>query len=51
VCTVAADYCRAMAVVTDYLSSRPPAEIAAVCGDNAQRFWNLAMATPIGGGL
>jgi L-fuconolactonase len=51
VCTVAADYCRAMAVVTDYLSSRPPAEIAAVCGDNAQRFWNLAMAIPIGGGL
>jgi L-fuconolactonase len=49
VCTVAADYCRAMAVVTDYLSGKPPAGIAAVCGGNAQRFWNLEVATPIGG--
>jgi L-fuconolactonase len=49
VCTVAAGYCRAMAVVTDYLSGKPPAGIAAVCGGNAQRFWNLEVATPIGG--
>jgi L-fuconolactonase len=51
VCTLAADYRRTMAVITEYLSGHPPAEIAAVCGGNAQRFWNLEVATPIGGSL
>ena len=41
VCTVAADYTRAMSVVSDYLLGRPAAERAAVMGGNAQRFWNL----------
>jgi len=41
VCTVAADYTRAMSVVSDYLIGRPPAERDAVMGGNAQRFWNL----------
>jgi L-fuconolactonase len=51
VCTLAAGYGRAMAVITEHLSGRPPAEHAAVCGGNAQRFWNLEVAAPIGGGL
>lgn len=41
VCTLAADYGRTMAVVTDYLENRPGAEREAVLGGNAQRFWNL----------
>ena len=41
VCTVAADYTRAMSVVSDYLLGRPAAERDAVMGGNAQRFWNL----------
>jgi L-fuconolactonase len=41
VCTVAADYARTMAVVTQYLEGRPAAERDAVLGGNAQRFWRL----------
>ena len=41
VCTVAAGYSRTMAVVSDYLERRPPAERDAVLGGNAQRFWRL----------
>jgi L-fuconolactonase len=41
VCTLAGDYGRTMAVVTDYLQDRPEAEREAVLGGNAQRFWNL----------
>ena len=35
--------------VTDYLCGHPTEEIDAVCGGNAQRFWNLEVAAPIGG--
>jgi len=41
VCTLAADYPRTMGLVLDYLSRRPAAEQAAVCGGNAQRLWRL----------
>jgi L-fuconolactonase len=41
VCTLAADYERTMAVVTDYLSDRPAHERDAVCGGTAQRVWRL----------
>jgi L-fuconolactonase len=41
VCTVAADYERTMAVVTDYLARRSSQERDAVLGGNAIRFWNL----------
>jgi L-fuconolactonase len=41
VCTLAGDYGRAMAVVTDYLKNRPAAEREAVLGGNAREFWNL----------
>jgi L-fuconolactonase len=41
VCTLAADYERTMAVVTDYLADRPPHERDAVCGGTAQRVWRL----------
>jgi L-fuconolactonase len=44
VCTVAADYERTMAVVTDYLAGRPNAERDAVLGGNAVRFWNLRLS-------
>ena len=43
VCTVAADYARTMAVVTDYLSRRRRATETAVLGGNAQRFWKLKL--------
>ncbi len=39
VCTVAADYARTMAVVTDYLRDRPAAERDAVLGRNARAFY------------
>ena len=43
VCTVAASYGRAMAVVKDYLG-RPSTEAQqAVLGGNAQRFWKLKL--------
>jgi L-fuconolactonase len=41
VCTLAADYRRAMGVVLDYLSRRPAAEQEAVGGGNARRLWKL----------
>jgi L-fuconolactonase len=41
VCTVAGDYQRTMAVVTEYLTPRPSHERDAVLGGNAIRFWNL----------
>ena len=41
VCTLAADYARAMAVVTDYIKTLSSGERQAVTGGNAQRFWNL----------
>ena len=41
VCTVAGEYGRVVGAVVSYLRDRPPAETAAVLGDNAARFWNL----------
>jgi L-fuconolactonase len=41
VCTVAASYGRAMAVVKDYLGRHPVQAQEAVMGGNAQRFWKL----------
>jgi len=41
VCTLAADYSRTMAVVSDYLERRPACERDAVLGGNAQRLWCL----------
>ena len=41
VCTVAAVFARAMAVVTGYLEGRPERERAAVLGGNARSFWRL----------
>jgi L-fucono-1,5-lactonase len=41
VCTLAADYARTMAVVTDYIADRPAHERDAVLGGNALRFWKL----------
>jgi L-fuconolactonase len=43
VCTVAADYARTMAVVTDYLAALNDADRNAVLGGNAQRFWDLKL--------
>jgi L-fuconolactonase len=48
VCTVAADYARTMAVVSDYVADRPAHERDAVLGGNAQRFWNLTITTAAG---
>jgi L-fuconolactonase len=48
VCTVAADYARAMAVVSDYVADRPAHERDSVLGGNAQRFWNLNITTAAG---
>ena len=42
VCTVAADYCRTMSVLTEYLAARPELDADAVLGRTAERFWNLA---------
>jgi L-fuconolactonase len=41
VCTVAGEYGRVVGAVVSYVRDRPPAETAAVLGDNAARFWNL----------
>jgi len=41
VCTVAAEYGRTMAAVTEYLSERPTTDREAVLGGTARRFWNL----------
>jgi len=43
VCTVAGDYVKTMSVVVDYVADRPAHERDAVLGDNAQKFWNLAV--------
>lgn len=43
VCTVAADYARTMAVVTDYVSALGSADRDAVLGGTAQRFWDLKL--------
>ena len=41
VCTVAADYARTIAVLDDYMATRPVAERDAVMGGNAARLWRL----------
>jgi L-fuconolactonase len=41
VCTLAGDYSRTLAVVTDYLKGHSADEQDAVLGLNAQRFWKL----------
>jgi L-fuconolactonase len=41
VCTLAADYRRAVGVVLDALAARPEREQAAILGGNAVRFWGL----------
>ena len=48
VCTVASNYARVMAVVTDYLADRPLQERDAVLGGTAQRFYNLKVTTAAG---
>jgi L-fuconolactonase len=48
VCTVAGDYARTMAVVTDYVAARPACERDGVLGGNAQRFWKLNVTTAAG---
>jgi L-fuconolactonase len=45
VCTVAADYARALGVVMEYLADRPRDEQDAVLGGNAEKFWNLKIRT------
>ena len=46
--TVAGDYARVMAVVSDYLADRPAEERDAVLGGNAQRLYNLGVTTAAG---
>jgi L-fuconolactonase len=46
VCTVAADYGRAVSLVDDYLNNRPAWERDAVMGGNAARLWRLPAAVP-----
>lgn len=41
VCLVAASYTRAISIVKDYISARPPHSQSAVLGDNAARFYRL----------
>ena len=41
VCTLASDYARTIALVDDYMASRPAAERDAVMGGNAARLWRL----------
>ena len=48
VCTLAADYARAMAVVAEYVADRPAAERDAVLGGNAARFWSLPLSDAVG---
>jgi L-fuconolactonase len=48
VCTLAADYARAMAVVVEYVGDRPASERDGVLGGNARRFWNLQLAGAAG---
>jgi L-fuconolactonase len=51
VCTVAADYSRTMAMVTDYLERRSQADRDAVLGGNAQRLWRLGSYASAGAGV
>ena len=44
VCTVAAEYARTMAVVTDYVATLGGSDREAVLGGNAKRFWDLKLA-------
>ena len=44
VCTLAADYRRAIALITEYLADRPDADREAVLGGNASRIWRLEAA-------
>jgi L-fuconolactonase len=48
VCTVAANYARVMALISDYLADRPARERDAVLGGNAQKFYNLSVTTAAG---
>ena len=41
VCTLAADYARTIALVNDYMASKPVSERDAVMGGNAARLWHL----------
>jgi L-fucono-1,5-lactonase len=43
VCTLAAEYGRVTALVTDYLAGRPATECDAILGGNATRLWRLDM--------
>jgi L-fuconolactonase len=47
VCTVAADYCRTVSLVDDYLANRPAGERDAVMGGNAARLWRLPATVPM----
>jgi L-fuconolactonase len=47
VCTVAGDYARVMAALTDYLADRPAPEREAVLGGNAQRVYKLSATTVV----
>jgi L-fuconolactonase len=48
VCTLAADYARAMAVVLEYVANRPAAESDGVLGANAMQFWRLQIEGAVG---
>ena len=41
VCTVAADYCRTVSLIEDYMADKPAAERDAVMGGTAARLWRL----------
>jgi L-fuconolactonase len=47
VCTLAGDYQRTLAVVTDYLESWPDEARAAVMGGTAAAFWHLSLTDPL----
>ena len=47
VCTVAADYGRAISLVEDYLTDRTAAERDAVMGGTAARLWRLPRSVPM----
>ncbi len=46
VCTLSADYARAMQIVTDYLRQFPEAELAAVLGGTCARLYRIPEAGP-----
>jgi L-fuconolactonase len=47
VCTVAADYVRAVSLIDEYMIDRPAGERDAVMGENAARLWRLPRAVPM----